>query len=96
MSIMSKAMNVILYSEDLSKDDLQKLLQAIRDCEQQNFPSKVLGVFVFTPEMSSDECREILQSIVPPYAKGPLVMGFGNEERGKETDGIQHNGSDPK
>lgn len=64
-----KTMNIILMSDELSGDDIQKLLQAIRDCEQKEFPKKELGVFAFVPSMTNDECIKMLQSINPPFAQ---------------------------
>ncbi len=80
MAIVGNATNIILFSEELSKEDIQKLLQAIRDCEQQHFPRKELGIYVFVPTLSTKECTEVVQSITPPFQEGPLTMAFGGDE----------------
>lgn len=67
--------NIIIYSEDLNKEDIQLLLQRIRDCEQKSFPQKEMGVFLFVPELTTDEGTAIMSSIKPPFRHGPLVLG---------------------
>lgn len=54
-------------SDQLSKQDLQRLIQAIRDCEQSSFPDKEISIRIEAPELSAAECRQILASIKPPY-----------------------------
>jgi len=67
-------MNVVVYSEELNKEDIQVLLQSIRDCEQKSFPDKTMVVAVFVPEMSTEEMTEILSQIKPPFKQGPMVL----------------------
>jgi hypothetical protein len=75
-----KTMNIILMSDELSKDDIQKLIQAIRDCEQKYFREKGLGVFLFVPTLTSEECSEILKSIQPPFA-AQASWAFGRPKK---------------
>lgn len=63
---------VTIESEELSKQELQQLIQSIRDCEQKSFPNKEISIWVEVPELTSDECNEILTSIKPPYTYGPI------------------------
>lgn len=70
------AMNIIIYSEELSKEDIQAILQAIRDCEQENFPDKAIGIFAVVPSLNSAECADLLKSIKPPFTGGePMIFG---------------------
>jgi hypothetical protein len=71
-----KTTNIILMSEDLSPEDVQKLLQAIRDCEQREFPAKFLGVFLFVPTLTTHQCKGILEKISPPFAEN-ASWGYG-------------------
>jgi hypothetical protein len=72
---------VIVQSEQLSKDDLQRLLQAIRDCEQDFFREKEIWISAEAPELSPDEMTEVLTSIRPPYEYGPVIFKHGRGER---------------
>lgn len=67
--------NIIIYSEELTKEDIQLLLQSIRDSEQKSFPEKEIGVFLFVPELTTDEGAAIMSSIKPPFQHGPFVLG---------------------
>jgi hypothetical protein len=67
--------NIILYSEELTKEDLRLLLQAIRDCEQSSFPEKFIGIFVSADDLTTAECEETVASIRPPFQYGPHVFG---------------------
>jgi len=72
---------VIVQSEQLSKDDLRCLLQALRDCEQSFFREKEIWISVGAPELSSNEMTEVLTSIRPPYEYGPVIFAYGSKER---------------
>jgi len=72
---------VIVQSEQLSKDDLRCLLQAIRDCEQSFFREKEIWISAEAPELSSDEMTEILTSIRPSYEYGPVIFKYESSER---------------
>ena len=67
-------MNVVVYSEELNKEDVQMLLQSIRDCERNSFPDKTIVVAVFVPELSTQDVTEILSQMKPPFKQGPLVL----------------------
>ncbi len=67
-------MNVVVYSEELNKEDIRLLLQGIRDCEQNSFPDKTIVVAVFVPELSTKDATEILSQIKPPFKQGPMVL----------------------
>ncbi len=53
-----------LESQQLTKEELQRLIQSIRDCEQKSFRDKA---WIEAPELSASECEQILASIKPPY-----------------------------
>lgn len=73
---LGDAMNIIIYSDELSRKDIEALLQAIRDCEQKNFPDKAIGIFAVIPALTSAECTEVLKSIKPPFTGGePMIFG---------------------
>ena len=72
---------VTIQSDELSRDDLQALLQAIRDCEQRFFKDKQIWVRVDAPDLSSAEMTEVLTSINPPYEYGPVIIGRGTDAR---------------
>ena len=61
-------------SQQLSKEELRLLIQAIRDCEQTSFPDKEIFIWIEVPELSNAECNEILASIKPPYRHGPVTF----------------------
>ncbi len=56
-----------LESQQLTKEELQLLIQGIRDCEQRSFPDKEISIWIEAPELSASECEQILASIKPPY-----------------------------
>lgn len=62
-----------LVSQQLDKETVQRLLQAIRDCEQKYFLDKEISILIEVPELSEAECKQILTSITPPYGYGPLI-----------------------
>ena len=64
-----------LESQQLTKEELQRLIQAIRTCEQASFPDKEIYIWIEVPELSEQECQEILASIKPPYKHGPTTIG---------------------
>lgn len=65
---------VTLQSKELSKEELQVLLQAIRDCERKSFPDKEISIWIEVPELTAKECAEILTSVKPPYKYGPISL----------------------
>lgn len=65
---------VSLTSDQLDKEDLRALLQAIRACEMATFPDKEISIMVEAPDLSMDEMGEILRSIKPPYKRGPFTF----------------------
>jgi len=56
-----------LESQQLTKEELQLLIQGIRDCEQRSFPDKEIAIWIEAPELSTQECEQILASIKPAY-----------------------------
>ena len=62
-----------LESQQLTKEELQHLIQAIRDCEQQFFPDKEIAIWIEAPELSAQQCEQILASIKPPYRNGATI-----------------------
>ncbi|GAI27216.1 unnamed protein product [marine sediment metagenome] len=72
--------NLSVKSDQLNKEDLRALLQAIRDCEMATFPDKEVYVSAEAPELSTDEMTEILTSIKPPYTYGPVIFKYVEKE----------------
>ena len=70
-------MNVVVYSEELNKEDVQMLLQSIR--ERNSFPDKTIVVAVFVPELSTQDVTEILSQMKPPFKQGPVVLAGIND-----------------
>jgi len=58
---------LILESKELTKEELQLLIQGIRDCEQESFPDKKISILIEALELSTSDCEQILASIKPPY-----------------------------
>jgi len=67
--------NIVVYSDDLTGEDVALLLQGIRDCEQKSFPHKEIGVFLFAPALTTPEAIEIMARIKPPFTCGLLALG---------------------
>ncbi len=65
---------VTIQSQRLTKEEVQRLLQSIRDCEQESFPNKEISIWIEAPGLTGSECAEILTSIKPPYKYGPQVV----------------------
>jgi len=72
--------NVSIKSDQLTKEDLRALLQAIRDCEMTTFPNKEIYVSAEVPELSEGDTLEILTSIKPPYNYGPVIFRYIDKE----------------
>jgi len=72
--------NLSVTSDQLNKEDLRALLQAIRDCEMATFPDKEIYVSAEAPELGTDEMTEILTSIKPPYYYGPVIFKYEEKE----------------
>ncbi len=70
----SMEVKVIIQSEELSREELRLLIQAIRDCEQKSFPDKEIALWIEVPQLTKAECAEILTSIKPPYKYGPITL----------------------
>lgn len=73
---------LVLSSDQLDKEDLRALIQAIRACEITTFPQKEISIKVEAPDLSMDDMSEILRSIKPPYKRGPFTFkrsGLGAE-----------------
>ena len=56
-----------LESQQLTKEELQLLIQGIRDCEQKSFPDKKISILIEAPDLSAREGEQILASIRPHY-----------------------------
>lgn len=63
---------VTLQSNELSKEELRRLIQSIRDCERKHFPNKELFVWIDLPQLTRREASEMLTSIKPAYEYGPF------------------------
>jgi len=57
--------NISVRSDQLDKEDVRALLQAIRDCERATFPEKQTYVSCVIPEMNKKDLKNILDSIRP-------------------------------
>ncbi len=68
----------------MSKEEVQLLLQKIRDCEQESFPQKEIGVFLFVPELTTEEGTAIMGGVKPPFQYGPFTLGGHNVVDEKE------------
>jgi len=73
-------MTITIKSDELDKDELRVILQAIRTVEQRAFPEKKIYVSAEVPELSSDDMTEILTSIKPPYGYGPVIFKFRDKD----------------
>jgi len=60
--------NIIIYGDDLTKEDIRAILQAIRDAEQTNFRDKKISIFVSVPALSTQEMEEVIRSVEPGFA----------------------------
>ena len=67
-------MEVVLSSEQLDKEDLRALIQAIRACETTTFPEKEIKIAVEAPDLSMVDMDDIIRSIKPPYRHGPFTF----------------------
>lgn len=67
---------VTIQSPDLSKEELQHLIQSIRDCEQKHFPNKEIFIWMDLPQLTREEAAEILSSIKPNYRYGPIHVNL--------------------
>lgn len=72
---------IVIGSDQLEKEHVRQILQAIRDCEIANFPDKEYTVSVEVPELSTDVCTEILTGIKPGFKYGPMVFKRGGQQR---------------
>lgn len=63
---------ITIRSNELSKEELRLLIQAIRDCEQQSFPDKDIFIWINAPDLTREEMTKILNSIKPAYKYGPI------------------------
>ncbi len=74
-------LNVVIYSDELTKKDLGHLLRSIRDCEQSALADKAIAVAIFAPEMPAEEVTAILQGLKPPFKQEPVVLaGISNKQ----------------
>jgi len=74
--VFNMEVTVTIKSKQLSKEELQALIQAIRDCEQESFRDKEIFIWVEAPELTKAEMSEILTSIKPPYKYGPFNLNI--------------------
>jgi len=68
--------NILIKSEELNKEDLRALLQAIRDCETATFPQKHIYISVDAPDMTTEDMKDILTRIKPPFAYGLVIFKY--------------------
>jgi len=72
---------ITIQSRELSKEELQLLIQSIRDCEQKSFADKEILVLIEAPELRTSEMNEILSSVTPPYRYGPMEIFFRKKRK---------------
>jgi hypothetical protein len=62
--------NISIDNDTLSEDELQKLVQCIREIEQ-NRPERHIGIWIDSPEKTMTEVKRVISSIKPefPYIK---------------------------
>jgi len=72
--------NMSIKSDQLNKEDIRALLQAVRDCEMATFPEKEIYVSVEAPNMVRADMTDILTSIKPPYNYGPVIFKYRDKE----------------
>lgn len=71
--------NISIVSDTLSEEELKKLMQCIREIEQ-NKPKRLINIFINSPEKTTEEVKNVLSSIKPgfPFMK---VIPFDKEEK---------------
>lgn len=73
--------DIRIKSEQLTKEALHALLQAIRSCEVSTFPEKPISISIIAPELTVKETTNLLTSIDPPYDFGPIIISPESEVR---------------
>lgn len=70
--------NISIIDDILSEDELKKLMQCVRDIEQ-NKPERHINIFINSPESTTEEMKELLSSISPgfPFMK---IIKFDKKE----------------
>ena len=63
------AVEVVIRGGNFSKQDIQDLLQAIRDCEQGKFPDKDISILVHAPSLNAEESTEIIKGVRPHFVE---------------------------
>lgn len=76
--------NLSIKSDELDKDDLRALLQALRTIEQTAFKDKKIFISCEAPDMSNEDMAEVLCSIRPSYNYGPVIFKYLKSQRGEE------------
>ena len=67
-------LNVVIYSEELTKEDLGHLLRSIRDLEHSVLSDKAIAVAIFAPEMPAEDVTAILQGLKPKFRQEPVIL----------------------
>lgn len=70
---------ITIKSDELDKEELRVILQAIRTVEKRVFPFKKIWISAEVPELSTDEMMEVLNSVNPPLSYGPVLFRFLDE-----------------
>lgn len=62
--------NISIENDRLSEEELKKLVQCIRDIEQ-NKPERHIDIFVNSPDSTVEEMKRIISSVDPgfPFVK---------------------------
>lgn len=71
---------VVIHLEDISDEELYRLLQAVRDAEQDYFSEKMVSISVEAPELPAARADQVLARIRPPFS---LRLTVAREEKGE-------------
>lgn len=62
--------NISIDNDSLSEDELKKLMNCIREIEQ-NRPDRHMNIFIYSPERTMEDAKALISSIKPelPYVR---------------------------
>jgi len=58
--------NISVVNDNLSDDEMKKLLQCIREIEQ-NKPERHISIFIDSPDSSVKDMKELISSVKPGF-----------------------------
>jgi len=71
--------NISIDDDTLSEDELKKLMQCIREIEQ-NKPERHMNIWIVSPERTVEDAKALISSIKPEL---PYVRVIGLEKKTK-------------